>query len=83
VLYPSGHLISNNGNDFALPPLMYFSIILDVKSEKIKSKVGTGYFRVSVNWIQFLSFLNRNSDEDKKALLGFFYLTLRKGLLRI
>jgi hypothetical protein len=80
VLDPPGHLISNNGNDFALPPLMYFSIILEFKSENKNSKVGTGYFRVSVNWIQFLSFLNRNLNEDKKALLGFFYLLQRASL---
>jgi len=75
VLDPPGHLISNNGTDFAAPPLMYFSIILDFISEESKSKVGTGYFRVSVNWIQFLSVLNRSLDEDKKTLLGFFYLS--------
>jgi hypothetical protein len=83
VFDPPGHLISNNGTDFALPPLLYFSIFLKAISENISSKIGTGYFRVSVNWIQFLSVLNRNLNEDKKTLLGFFYLLQKGYLLRI
>jgi hypothetical protein len=48
VFVPLGHLIFNNGSDFAPPPLMYFSIfkIVNPKIHYLKQGLGTSEYQL-------------------------------------
>jgi hypothetical protein len=55
VFVPLGHLIFNNGDDFAPPPLMYFSLLIITypKIHHHKQGLGTSEYQL----IEYNSYL--------------------------